>query len=207
MGERAPAARGEGPRARPATAADATAIATVLSESLESKYRPALGRRAEGALAALARAELAAGVPLYWVVELSGLVVGAVRLEDAVAAPSGLLRPLAAAVGWPRALWAAFAWALIAPGRTAPDEAYVDELGVAAPARGRGVGRALLGACEGEARRRGKRRLTLWVTSDNAPALRLYERFGFRVTRRRRWLLGRLIFRAPGAFFMEKPLL
>jgi RimJ/RimL family protein N-acetyltransferase len=32
------------------------------------------------------------------------------------------------------------------------------------------------------ARSRGARRLTLWVTTTNAPAIRLYERCGFRPT-------------------------
>jgi ribosomal-protein-alanine N-acetyltransferase len=77
---------------------------------------------------------------------------------------------------------------------------------VAAWARRRGVARALLAACEAEARRVGRHRLTLWVTIDNAPARALYEGCGFRESWRRAWLIGRLVFRAPGAILMEKPL-
>jgi ribosomal-protein-alanine N-acetyltransferase len=46
--------------------------------------------------------------------------------------------------------------------------------------RGRGVGSALLGAVIGAAQRRGCVALRLEVRKDNAPALHLYERCGFR---------------------------
>ena len=44
----------------------------------------------------------------------------------------------------------------------------------------RGVGSALLQACEKYARGRQKSRLTLEVRYDNAPAIALYEKWGFR---------------------------
>ena len=44
----------------------------------------------------------------------------------------------------------------------------------------RGVGRALLQACERYARRNGRKALTLEVRYDNAPAIALYENSGFR---------------------------
>jgi ribosomal protein S18 acetylase RimI-like enzyme len=44
------------------------------------------------------------------------------------------------------------------------------------------------------------------VTTNNGPALALYRGAGFHPARRRRWLLGRLLFRAPGALYMEKRL-
>lgn len=47
-------------------------------------------------------------------------------------------------------------------------------------ARGRGVGAALLGAAEAAARQRGCRALRLEVRVDNAAAIGLYERAGFR---------------------------
>jgi ribosomal protein S18 acetylase RimI-like enzyme len=46
--------------------------------------------------------------------------------------------------------------------------------------RGRGVGTALLAAAERFARERGSSKLSLRVLSTNEPALRLYERAGFR---------------------------
>jgi ribosomal protein S18 acetylase RimI-like enzyme len=44
----------------------------------------------------------------------------------------------------------------------------------------RGVGLALLHACEAYARLRGRSALTLEVRYDNAPAIALYEKWGFR---------------------------
>ena len=55
----------------------------------------------------------------------------------------------------------------------------VHDLGVKAEYRGRGVGRALLGAIESEARRRGACKVTLEVLSGNAPAKALYAALGF----------------------------
>ncbi|WP_355661397.1 GNAT family N-acetyltransferase [Halomonas salifodinae] len=56
---------------------------------------------------------------------------------------------------------------------------------VAPEARGSGLGRALLTRLEGEARNRGCDVLSLEVRADNRPALALYRRRGFRLTR---WL-------------------
>jgi len=73
-------------------------------------------------------------------------------------------------------------------------------------ARRRGVASALLEACADQAHAAGRRRLTLWVTIDNAGGRALYEATGFAESRRRRWLVGRLLFRAPGAILMERRL-
>jgi ribosomal protein S18 acetylase RimI-like enzyme len=53
-------------------------------------------------------------------------------------------------------------------------------LAVDPAARGRGVAAALLAAAERYARARGGRKLSLRVLSTNEPALRLYERSGYR---------------------------
>ena len=55
----------------------------------------------------------------------------------------------------------------------------VHDIAVLPAQRGRGVGQALLAACEAHARERGCCKLTLEVLSGNARALRSYERFGF----------------------------
>ena len=55
----------------------------------------------------------------------------------------------------------------------------VHDLAVLPAHRARGVGQALLGACESLARERGCCKLTLEVLSGNQRALRSYERFGF----------------------------
>ena len=49
----------------------------------------------------------------------------------------------------------------------------------AKPWRGRGLARAIVAALLAEARRRGAVRAYLQVTADNAPALTVYDRFGF----------------------------
>ena len=60
-----------------------------------------------------------------------------------------------------------------------PDQAHIRMLGVDRAARRRGVGRALMDACLEEARRAGKRRLTLETTETMTAAQRLYEAMGF----------------------------
>ena len=67
-----------------------------------------------------------------------------------------------------------------------PDEAFVQTLAVAPAAQGRGLGSRLLLALLAEAERRGRRRVSLEVRADNAPAQRLYARHGFTRTGVRR---------------------
>jgi ribosomal protein S18 acetylase RimI-like enzyme len=192
---------------RPAAEADADSVAAVIVDALGDKYRPALGRAAARGVAALVRRDIRdATRARYWVAEVDGRIAGGVHLALADERGGDAARALAAGVGWLRALRATLVFGLLGQGAMAQDEAHVDELGVAGWARRRGVARALLSACREEASREGKRRLTLWVTIDNGPARALYERFGFREARRRRWLVGRLVFRAPGALLMELPL-
>ena len=59
-----------------------------------------------------------------------------------------------------------------------PGEAYIEQIGVAAAARGKGVGTLLLQWAEQWAREHSATLLTLSVLNGN-PARRLYERFGF----------------------------
>jgi ribosomal-protein-alanine N-acetyltransferase len=61
-----------------------------------------------------------------------------------------------------------------------PDEAFVQTVAVARDAQGQGLGARLLQALLDEAARRRQRRVLLEVRADNAPAIGLYERFGFR---------------------------
>lgn len=61
-----------------------------------------------------------------------------------------------------------------------PDQAHVRMLGVHPDARRRGVARALMDASLEEARRSGKRRITLETTESMSAARRLYESMGFR---------------------------
>jgi ribosomal-protein-alanine N-acetyltransferase len=69
-----------------------------------------------------------------------------------------------------------------------PDEAYVQTIGVAPAHQRRGLGATLLTALLDDAKRRGLSRVGLEVRVDNAPAIALYERFGFtRIGVRRRY--------------------
>jgi GNAT superfamily N-acetyltransferase len=56
---------------------------------------------------------------------------------------------------------------------------YIDELFVDEAARGRGVGRALIAACEDEARRLGLKQIMLGVLDGNTRARAIYDRAGF----------------------------
>jgi ribosomal protein S18 acetylase RimI-like enzyme len=56
----------------------------------------------------------------------------------------------------------------------------VESLAVSPRSRGAGVGTALLGAVRAELRSRGCRHWSISVATDNADAVRLYERVGFR---------------------------
>lgn len=195
------------PAIRPAGEADAPAIARLVAEALGDKYRPALGAHAESAIAALVRRDVRApGAMRRWVAEIDGRLAGVVSVAIGADVDAGFPRTIADAVGWPRAVRATLVLSVLAHGRLAPDEAYVDELAVAAWARRRGVARALLETCADQARTAGRRRLTLWVTIDNAAGRALYDAAGFAEARRRRWLAGRLLFKAPGAILMERPL-
>jgi ribosomal protein S18 acetylase RimI-like enzyme len=60
-----------------------------------------------------------------------------------------------------------------------PGEAHIRMLGVGPEARGEGIGRLLMEAAVVEARRAGKRRMTLGTTEQMTVAQKLYESMGF----------------------------
>ena len=62
---------------------------------------------------------------------------------------------------------------------TGVTQAYIGELAVREEAEGRGVGTALIGACEAWARRRGHRFLSLATGAANSRALAFYRHRGF----------------------------
>ena len=61
-----------------------------------------------------------------------------------------------------------------------PGEFELRKLAVSASAQGRGIGMQLVEACLDFARQRGAHRISLISNSRLVPALRLYERAGFR---------------------------
>jgi ribosomal protein S18 acetylase RimI-like enzyme len=64
-------------------------------------------------------------------------------------------------------------------GPLAPEQVEIRMLGVAPGARGRGVARALMAACEQRARERGRTLVTLHTTPRMPAAQRMYERLGY----------------------------
>lgn len=91
--------------------------------------------------------------------------------------------------------------------RTArPDEFIVDSLAVSPAARGLGIGTRLLGRAEDKARAMGKDTMSLDAIGENAGAIRLYERMGFKTTRvwRSKWLESAI--RSNEVRRLEKPL-
>ncbi|MGD9571150.1 MAG: GNAT family N-acetyltransferase [Thermoleophilia bacterium] len=195
------------PLVRATREGDVDAVAELTAEALAAKYRPAFGDHAARGIAAVLRCDLD-GVEgtRHWVAEIDGRVAGAVHLVLSEDAGLDYLKAIADELGWARSLRATAVLSMLGHGRLTPDEAYIDELAVAAWARRRGVAKALLARCELEARATGRKRLTLWVTEDNDAARPLYDRAGFLPTRRRRWIAGRWLFGSPGAVFMAREL-
>jgi ribosomal-protein-alanine N-acetyltransferase len=90
--------------------------------------------------------------------------------------------------------------------RVVVDEGELLTLAVAPDARGRGVGAALLTACEDAARGDGATALFLEVAADNDAALRLYTRAGMGAVGRRRAYYTRPAARPVDALLLRKPL-
>lgn len=91
---------------------------------------------------------------------------------------TGGFAELAAAYGWPGALWRGPLLELTER-PLAPGQMLLDGLFVSAAARGRGVGTALIGAVMAEAAERGLSEVRLDVTDTNPRARALYTRLGF----------------------------
>jgi len=190
-------------RARPE---DAAAIATVQEVALGDKFRAAYGRATARVLAALARHDLRHPGERHFVATMDGAVVGAVHLALDQQPDPGFPDRVATEAGWLCATRAVVVLSALAHGRLESDEAYVQSLGVLPRARRQGVATALLAECEEEARRAGRRRVTLWVTGDNLAATALYEGRGYRVRRRRRSIRARLLLKVTSTLLMEKAL-
>ena len=96
---------------------------------------------------------------------------------------------------------------LLLAGRGAKsDEFVVDVVAISEASRGLGLGTALMERAEDRAREMGKRRMTLQVIGENAGAIRLYERLGFRTVRTQGGFLVRLAVKATDVRTMEKRL-
>ena len=142
----------------------------------------------------------------YYVAILSDRVAGVVHLDMGEPRESSLLDDIRRAVGWLPTIRATAVLAALSPPVPQANEGMIEELAVHPAARRRGVADALLRRCESEAQDHGCDTLILQVTSDNSGAVALYQKAGYRVRSRRRWLLRRSLFGSPGALILEKPL-
>lgn len=111
------------------------------------------------------------------------------RLRALADSPDAFAQTLADARSQPDSYWANLTRSVSAPGDqimfVAEATGRLGGMWVDPEARGRGAGRALLGAVVAWARAGGLGTLELWVTEGNSPAASLYRASGFRDTGRR----------------------
>ncbi|MGO8683037.1 MAG: GNAT family N-acetyltransferase [Thermoleophilia bacterium] len=126
-------------------------------------------------------AELIVPGPNSWVAKDDGVVVGVVLCEDHAMPSQGEVQwsVLRRHLAWGAALRAWVVAHYLFTARFDESVLYVDSVAVDPDWQGRGVATALLVAVAAEARRRGRRSLTLYVIDRNARARSLYEHLGF----------------------------
>lgn len=182
-------------RVRPAREADLEAAAAIMVEGFRRKFAAALAARVDRAERIVARTlalDVPRGLPGLYVAEVARRVVGTIALRresDPIPSDWDAASILFAELGLWGGLRAMFYFSLLEQpcGR---GEVYVSDVVVAPDMRSRGVGEALLQQAEKVARCWEKEALVLDVAADNAGAIRLYERMGYTVQRRRRPLLA-----------------
>jgi ribosomal protein S18 acetylase RimI-like enzyme len=169
---------------------------------------PAFGtvEKAVLALTPYIAAEMTRRGNYVFVATLDGVVAGSVSVSTQRGFVNNVVGMFYHALGFWGTARALFVLSFLSDPAPAPDEAYVEVLGVAPEYQRQGIGRALMVAAEAHARGLHKRRLTLYVTSNNHAAQELYRSRGMKVQRRIPSLTGWLLFRAPGFWRMEKPL-
>ena len=193
---------------RRAVAADAPALAAIVAQAFAEKFLPAFGTEARAirALTPYLAAQIERRGNYVFVAVVDGIVAGTVSVSTQRGSVRGVPGMFSRTVGFWGMVRALLVLSLLGDPAPAPDEAFVEVLGVASEWRRRGIGRALMVAAEEHARALHKRRLTLYVTAHNHPAQALYRACGLTVRRKRPSVTGRVFFRAPGVWRMEKPL-
>lgn len=109
-----------------------------------------------------------------FVAELNGEIAGIMVLYSGEAAPM-LDRNLSA---W---LLAKGATNVEVDAESLPDELYIDTVCIDTKFRGRGIGTQLLNYAEEVAKQTGIKKLSLNVETQKEPAIRLYERLGYKI--------------------------
>ncbi len=193
---------------RRAIQSDAPGIAWVVARAFKDKFNPAFGteERATRALTPYVASEMTRRGNHMFVATIGAAVVGSVSVSTQKSPAPGVIGMFYRAVGFWGTVRALCVLSFLSDPLPAPDEAYVEVLGVAPDQQRRGVGRALMIAAEEMARSLHKRRLTLYVTANNHGAQELYLSRGLTVQRRSRSFVGWLLFHAPGFWRMEKVL-
>ncbi len=196
------------PTVRRAVEADAPAVARVVARAFKDKFNPAFGteEKAIRALTPYIAAEMTRRGNHVFVATVGDVVVGSVSVSTQKSFVSGVAGMFYHAVGFWGTVRALVVLGFLSDPAPAPDEAYVEVLGVAPEYQRQGVGRALMIAAEEMARSLHKRRLTLYVTSNNRAAQTLYFSRGLNVQRQTPSVVGWLLFHAPGFWRMEKVL-
>jgi ribosomal protein S18 acetylase RimI-like enzyme len=174
------------------------AIAALVVEGFLDKFRSVFGRRMDRSVKIMEkwiRLEHASGGVTSLVIEgYAAELAGSVGVrtaesrEDVLA--RGLWRTFSRNLGFPRAIWAT---TLLSYPRysSISSEAYIERLVISPEFRRQGMARRLLEAAEDFGRDAGKRTIGLHVSSNNLPALRLYENEGYEeVSRQHSYLTG-----------------
>jgi ribosomal protein S18 acetylase RimI-like enzyme len=196
------------PIVRRAVQADAPGVARVVARAFKDKFHPAFGteEKAIRALTPYVAAEMTRRGNYVFVATVGAVVVGSVSVSTQKSFVSGVAGMFYRAVGFWSTVRALVVLSFLSDPAPAPDEAYVEVLGVAPEYQRQGVGRALMIAAEEMARGLHKQRLTLYVTANNRAAQTLYLSRGLRVQRQTPSIVGWLLFHAPGFWRMEKRL-
>ena len=187
---------------------DAPGVARVVARAFKDKFNPAFGTEdtAIRALTPYVAAEMTRRGNYVFVATVGDVVVGSVSVSTQKSIVSGVAGMFYRAVGFWSTVRAILVLSLLSDPAPAPDEAYVEVLGVAPEYQRQGVGRALMVAAEEMARSLHKQRLTLYVTANNRAAQTLYLSRGLHVQRQTPSIVGLLLFHAPGFWRMEKSL-
>ncbi len=187
---------------------DAPAVARVVARAFKDKFNPAFGTEdiAIRALTPYIAAEMTRRGNHVFVATVGDVIVGSVSVSTQKSIVSGVAGMFYQAIGFWNTVRAIVVLSFLSDPAPAPDEAYVEVLGVAPEYQRRGVGRALMVAAEEMARSLHKQRLTLYVTANNRAAQTLYLSRGLHVQRQTPSIVGLLLFHAPGFWRMEKSL-
>jgi ribosomal protein S18 acetylase RimI-like enzyme len=163
-------------------AADQPAVAGLFRSSFSDKLAAMLRGRPTAAAEVLAAAALRSGDA--WVAQTDELV-GLVTFQDHKRPwyAHGEWTLARERLPWWRALRVTLFTVVFHAVDFPPSELYLETMAVAPAARGRGHGGRLLEFADGEARRRGRRSVSLYCIRDNPRARALYERHGYGVVR------------------------